>query len=100
MNDSGDTSGYIQYKAIYDFDSRNPDELPFKAGDIIMVSFDSKHSSITLEKSVNVLIRKTQVESQGYFLLNKQSSQMGVLWSFVRRIFDRMALRGIAVIIH
>jgi hypothetical protein len=37
MNDSGDTSGYIQYKAIYDFDSRNPDELPFKAGDIIMV---------------------------------------------------------------
>jgi hypothetical protein len=34
----GDTSGYIEYKAVYDFDSRNPDELPFKAGDIIMVS--------------------------------------------------------------
>ena len=39
MSEGGDTSGYIQYKAIYDFDSRNPDELPFKAGDIIMVSF-------------------------------------------------------------
>ena len=37
FKESGDTSGYIQYKAIYDFDSRNPDELPFKAGDIIMV---------------------------------------------------------------
>ena len=38
FNENGDTTGYIQYKAIYDFDSRNPDELPFKAGDIIMVS--------------------------------------------------------------
>ena len=38
MSSGGDTSGYIEYTAIYDFDSRNPDELPFKAGDIIMVS--------------------------------------------------------------
>jgi SH3 domain len=48
MNDSGDTSGYIQYKAIYDFDSRNPDELPFKAGDIIMVCSGSLCSSTAL----------------------------------------------------
>jgi hypothetical protein len=40
LNESGDTSGYIKYKALYDFDSRNPDELPFKAGDIIMVSLN------------------------------------------------------------
>ena len=38
LNESGDTSGYIKYMALYDFDSRNPDELPFKAGDIIMVN--------------------------------------------------------------
>ena len=50
MNDSGDTSGYIQYKAIYDFDSRNPDELPFKAGDIIMVCFDSNVLPLLLLK--------------------------------------------------
>ena len=38
LSEGGDMSGYIQYRAIYDFDSRNPDELPFKAGDIIMVN--------------------------------------------------------------
>ena len=56
MNDSGDTSGYIQYKAIYDFDSRNPDELPFKAGDIIMVCFDSKCSSTTPFKNQRIKV--------------------------------------------
>ena len=29
---------HIEYRAIYDFDSSNPDELPFKSGDIIIVS--------------------------------------------------------------
>jgi len=38
LSENGDLSSYIEYKAIYDFESRNPDELPFKTGDIILVT--------------------------------------------------------------
>lgn len=38
LSEGGDASSYIEYKAIYDFESRNPDELPFRTGDIILVS--------------------------------------------------------------
>jgi hypothetical protein len=34
----GDANGYVQYKAVYDFETQNPDELSFRAGDVIMVS--------------------------------------------------------------
>ena len=60
MSEGGDTSGYLQYKAIYDFDSRNPDELPFKAGDIIMVSFIGFYRTVKLNVITDtVIIRLT-----------------------------------------
>merc|ERR1719209_838112 len=34
---SSDLTGYVQYRALYDYEARNPDELAFKVNDIIMV---------------------------------------------------------------
>ena len=38
-----DLSGYVKYKALYDYDARNADELSFKAGDMIMVHPGQDH---------------------------------------------------------
>lgn len=37
MTASSDLTGYVQYRALYDYEARNPDELAFSVGDIIMV---------------------------------------------------------------
>ena len=38
-----DLSGYVKYKALYDYEARNADELSFKAGDMIMVHPGQDH---------------------------------------------------------
>jgi len=40
---STDLSGYVQYRALYDYEARNPDELAFKVNDIIMVHPGQDH---------------------------------------------------------
>merc|ERR1711962_1915481 len=40
---SSDLTGYVQYKALYDYEARNPDELAFKVNDIIMVHPSQDH---------------------------------------------------------
>lgn len=38
-----DLSNYVKYKALYDYDARNADELSFKANDLIMVHPGQDH---------------------------------------------------------
>jgi len=38
-----DLTGYVQYKALYDYEARNPDELAFSVDDIIMVHPGQDH---------------------------------------------------------
>jgi hypothetical protein len=38
-----DLTGYVQYRALYDYEARNPDELEFKVHDIIMVHPEQDH---------------------------------------------------------
>merc|ERR1719150_779587 len=40
---SSDLTGYVQYRALYDYEARNPDELAFKVNDIIMVHPSQDH---------------------------------------------------------
>ena len=40
---STDLTGYVQYRALYDYEARNPDELAFKVNDIIMVHPSQDH---------------------------------------------------------
>lgn len=34
-------SGYVKYRAVYEFSARNADEISFQPGDIVMVSLHS-----------------------------------------------------------
>ena len=38
-----DLTGYVQYRALYDYEARNPDELAFSVNDIIMVHPGQDH---------------------------------------------------------
>merc|ERR1719233_2696558 len=38
-----DLTGYVQYRALYDYEARNPDELAFQVNDIIMVHPGQDH---------------------------------------------------------
>merc|ERR1719228_799923 len=40
---STDLTGYVQYRALYDYEARNPDELAFHVNDIIMVHPGQDH---------------------------------------------------------
>ena len=52
-----DDSKSVEYKALYDYSSDNPDDLAFKAGDIIIVHPDQPHEPGWLGKSL-LLIEK------------------------------------------
>ena len=43
MTASTDLTGYVQYRALYDYEARNPDELAFSVNDIIMVHPGQDH---------------------------------------------------------
>jgi len=40
---NNDTIGYVQYRALYDYEQRNPDELSFACGDILLVHPGQEH---------------------------------------------------------
>merc|ERR1719427_2183199 len=48
-----DLTGYVQYRALYDYEARNPDELAFKVNDIIMVHPGQDHEPGWLGGDIN-----------------------------------------------
>ena len=43
VSSSSDAKDFVEYKALYDYSSDNPDDLAFKAGDILIVHPDQPH---------------------------------------------------------